>query len=406
MTPLADKVRASLRMGKDAAVTGKLFEVANQRHPSRAKEYYLRACRDRVSRLDRAHRFVLDASFTQYAAGASKAPPSVLEQAFAFARMPFRTVWIEWDEIVRHQALSGLDASKFAEDIAPRVGVLGESLANGTVVFEAFTEVGDRTSMMMVAPVINFDGQPPRGEGIAFLANEKDDDYTAKCLIGVGYLMEIEKRHGKAERDLGLSIARRMSDVAFGNPLGDLISRSLKGNASDLGLSDFADRLAQTSIREINGDMRWLMTVLSLMAMSRVDFRAEDTSSDARRGSTRYYHEYEHRVVTLERPMAKAFEALVTGHRTGARRRWHSVMGHWCYSKKVGDPRCDHDYEREPSGSFRCAKCGHKKWWRRDHPRGDRKIGIVDKTYEITTDRLGRVGRRQRTTKVVERLPA
>ena len=59
-------------------------------------------CHGLLSSLDRAHRIVLQDDFTKLAALFSAQPPSVLIEAYKNMRMPFETLWIEWDDHVRN----------------------------------------------------------------------------------------------------------------------------------------------------------------------------------------------------------------------------------------------------------------------------------------------------------------
>jgi hypothetical protein len=102
------------------------------------------------------------------------------------------------------------------------------------------------------------------------------------------------------------------------------------------------------------------------------------------RGKLRTY--LSHHVVTIDlnkkyRTVRKAF--LDGAERTPPRR--HEVRGsfHHHGGQLHG---CGHDWPTIPDmeGIWQCKRCGRRRWWVRDHMRGDATRGFVHKEYETT----------------------
>lgn len=64
-------------------------------------------------------------------------------------------------------------------------------------------------------------------------------------------------------------------------------------------------------------------------------------------------------------------------------RRRHPVLGHWCSSRRRGDPHCNHVYDNTSPTLKTCVTCNHLVWWRKAHERGDAGVGFVSRTYVL-----------------------
>lgn len=103
-----------------------------------------------------------------------------------------------------------------------------------------------------------------------------------------------------------------------------------------------------------------------------------------------------HRVIKLKLDPMPRLRRLCAG--LGIRRRLHDVRGHFCHDRVARESGCPHGQEH--AGDFgewwdeyeplrwRCygdgKGCGGKRWWKREHKRGEPKLGEVMQTYDVT----------------------
>ena len=148
-------------------------------------------------------------------------------------------------------------------------------------------------------------------------------------------------------------------------------------------------------VREVISASRIALTVLILLGLSGA-VRVEETQPRGRRlvgGRPTPYLAKSRIVIDLAPVHAAAVSASAEGHEAHARRR-HVVRGHWCYARKGdGDPACAHTWVPEPAADARWATnvdrqhcaCGARRWWRREHERGDAAEGYVHHDSVLVT---------------------
>ena len=148
-------------------------------------------------------------------------------------------------------------------------------------------------------------------------------------------------------------------------------------------------------VRGVIGASRIALTVLILLGLSGA-VRVEETQPRGRRlvgGRPTPYLAKSRIVIDLAPVHAAAVSASAEGHEAHARRR-HVVRGHWCYARKGdGDPACAHTWVPEPAADARWATnvdrqhcaCGARRWWRREHERGDAAEGYVHHDNVLVT---------------------
>lgn len=91
-----------------------------------------------------------------------------------------------------------------------------------------------------------------------------------------------------------------------------------------------------------------------------------------------------HTSVKLHLSPQESYRRVTEGGLTDRHHRFHSVRGHWCQSRKPANMRCTHEFEPITVDKYACLKCGGRRWWRKSHGRGDEKLGVVHKGYEVT----------------------
>lgn len=416
---LSEVMRSRYLRGKDDLINKEMCVKLSPRSPKRASDLAAMECVSRVKALDRAHKFVLDKGFTEYAALASKVPPSTLMKLFDVARPPFETMWIEWDEPARVSTLRGGSSD---HGLPERVGVLIQPNIGPQYKIEIYVESSNGGVFgIPIGLYVNFAEPAFLGssdhltEKLTEMSDEERQGPFRHMGIGSGYLSEIRRLHGEAEHLLGLQISRHMFPGLCG-PTGEVLGAAFgQALSTNPDLIEQAENMFRAAVKEINGDGRWITTVIGLLNLSRSEVRVDTQAGVRPPSSPRYRPAYEHRVVTLRRPNPNIATALIrAGKRGGISRRWHTVMGHWCFSKRTGRSGCSHTYVhqvddqgvRVGSDRYVCESCGHKKWWRKNHGRGSREEGVIDKSFEITTDRVGEKGRSFVTDKVVDHIIA
>ena len=122
------------------------------------------------------------------------------------------------------------------------------------------------------------------------------------------------------------------------------------------------DKISQHGLQCIEGDPRFILTVLALLNHDWV-LRGESqrmTGSRRRNGARVRGNAYH--VISISLPKNRGIDVVMKNFGDGeSRRRYHEVRGHWMYIKASG-----------------------KRVWRRSCHRGDPKLGVVTHDYELT----------------------
>jgi hypothetical protein len=92
-----------------------------------------------------------------------------------------------------------------------------------------------------------------------------------------------------------------------------------------------------------------------------------------------------HHKVTMHLAQGPGLKLIKQHLQTGQRHRYHSVKGHWCQTRKVRK-HCEHDWQPIDKDHYECAVpgCWAKRWWKKNHNRGDISLGSVTKEYGVT----------------------
>ena len=122
------------------------------------------------------------------------------------------------------------------------------------------------------------------------------------------------------------------------------------------------DKISQHGLECIEGDPRFILTVLALLNHDWV-LRGESqrmTGSRRRNGARVRGNAYH--VISISLPKNRGIDVVMKNFGDSeSRRRYHEVRGHWMYIKASG-----------------------KRVWRRSCHRGDPKLGVVTHDYELT----------------------
>jgi hypothetical protein len=327
-------------------------------------------------RLMDARRYVLDdgmsaflsdlASVAFYRHHGSKMIVRMCEQIRISARLPHPAVWIEYNlqaalrRIKELRIEAGIDLDDYDPLAAPeREGWLierhpGIETACRLQIFNwARGGYGDTGIELVAFPV-------------AYAWTSDDSPLPWRPLVSTASTLEASGLRSSSELYTGVigyhsdKIAVVTSDAST--------SRGMKTEAAiDL-------------IREWTGTMRrvWaLLTTLTDIPVSRLDVRAT-------RGfmGKRQYHKFlDHSVLTLRVPQRQTTVKLARSLIAAARRRAHSVSGHWRKDHRHrGSANCHHEWDVDGV----CQLCGGHRLWIREHVRGDASLGFVSHDYAVT----------------------
>lgn len=134
---------------------------------------------------------------------------------------------------------------------------------------------------------------------------------------------------------------------------------------------------------EWNGTVRnaWAL-LLWLNQPARIRTTSIGPSRSIVRGKLRTYRA--HHIVTID--LNKKYRTIRRAFLDGAERtppRRHEVRGSFHHHGGL-DTGCGHDWPLMPDldGVWTCTKCQRRRWWVRDHMRGDATRGFVTKEYD------------------------
>jgi hypothetical protein len=152
--------------------------------------------------------------------------------------------------------------------------------------------------------------------------------------------------------------------------------------------ADVPTHALQTLLRGSAGSLKQgiaLLLLLTRPGQAVLKLHEQDRRRGIIRGQSRVLAPHHTVTLHLKRDMAmqKVIEAL---HSTGRHNRLHDVRGHWCQTRNPKYRGCDHDFQPVDINHYECIRpgCKAKRWWKKNHPRGDASLGKVDKTYEVT----------------------
>jgi hypothetical protein len=135
-----------------------------------------------------------------------------------------------------------------------------------------------------------------------------------------------------------------------------------------------------------SGELRTIITILLLMNQPNMVQYVRDVPTNKRfsRGKLRTY--MSHSIISIHADPVPSIVRMGVDHQGSPHRR-HEVRGHYCHNEewRNGSHRgCEHVTEQKGENSWTCKLCGGKRWWRKDHQRGDASLGFVQQDYELT----------------------
>lgn len=322
----------------------------------------------------RARRFVLDESMSAFLADISTVPfatararsPALIDSLRHGARLPHPVTWIEYDQIANRKRMMQLETKSISgglldmQDQSPRLGWLLEEHPQvpTAIKLSYFAEMdGNR---MLVAPV-----------PFSFVWQTTDDP------------LPWHADHRAARLSIGITeYDSKQVGVVFHHPVTREVSQQVieqRHNAPDTFWT------THYMIIESAGIMRHAIAFLATLNDIPIASREVRPSKGyIARGS---HHKFlAHSVITLNVPERKQRLALAQKLVALARRRAHSVRGHWRLYQR-GEGLCfasEHEWgPQDDKGHASCARCSAWRTWIDEHERGDASLGYVTHEYRV-----------------------
>jgi hypothetical protein len=382
-----------------------------------------------------ATRFLLTDDMVSLALDLAEGPAGRLAAAVDLVRAPAETWWMEWSEHHRQREVLrrfGIAKTEIAGDVAERVGLLLQPSSLRRAGLQAATSITLSGGKVMISPVgFSVDwGNPdfslerltaPDSAGSFRTGHGDLDDVmldTMKALLGTNY------SHRQVAGEAGIGVLKAAAHVnhdvfkgavntvlqaggdamverydtlqrlaGYGtvtlSPIGGWYMSVLRKSGHP-GATDMVNTVTNMAMREQSGDYRFLLSVLAVIQSAR-DAVSSDESPRVigRRGAPRSLTSspQTHKVIALRIHPDEIRRRLAEGERAArAKPRWYSFIGHRCYSRKRGNPACEHEWFRpDPDRDFHvCSRCDMRSWPRRGGERGDKAQGTVEKTYLVS----------------------
>lgn len=305
--------------------------------------------------LYQAKRFVFDTEASRYMGEMQREIPHALCHAQEFAIQPFKTMYVEVDNLALWQAVN--PTSLPSADMDGRLGYL-------------------------------FD------DGRVYVIAGDWEEFPDAILMPISYRLfcpaKVEEEQKLCE---AAGISRMSLDLFFWGSMYSAVTdedkRAFRANHS-IRIEMKPDTTQANMIKvfdillsECAGELRNIIAILLFLNRTS-QTRIEDHvpmhhSMIGRKPSALLSHSVVHFSLN---PTPAFRETWGTG---SAWRREHDVRGHFCHDK-VSRAWCrSHNWVEYDVNQWRCMDCGGKKWWRREHKRGHRDKGQMVTTYEVHT---------------------
>ncbi len=203
------------------------------------------------------------------------------------------------------------------------------------------------------------------------------------------------------EREIAdaLSVSRGQLDAFFWGEsylqLDDPRRRSLRARHS-VNMLQGGSRIDKSARKAIwnrmydssSGDLRTIVALLQLFNRT-ASIRYEDVVAPSRgfiKAKQRTF--LSHSVIRFKINPKETVKRPPTDGEPGFKRAEHEVRGHFCLSRQARENDCVHTFVEDLEAKsltkqWRCVRCSAKKWWRRDHKRGDASLGTTKPTYVV-----------------------
>jgi hypothetical protein len=351
------------------------------------------------TRLREAHKLVFDHDFSALVCEAAKADPEKLCAMLNTARMPFEQCWIEWNRSTMPDipGLHPMEQFKgpWGALVTPR------PFPDQYEIMLAFRTGNQRDGFVLPGGLlVNFREvlPEPKSKPKPMARREMLDSAYRQCWSAARYDEWLDTLAGHTVYWAGAP--------PYGNPLIDLID-FLFGREVDAEIGEFFNAMAElagSAYREIIAGCALVATHVGGSPLVReVAARSKSTYYKGK-----FHPAIEYKVIQLARPMPAPHlwrRAFPRGAATPA--RFHTVIGSW-HHNRAPNRYCAHHPRACPIALWQpvapveeptdlpdkapperhdqqaCSLCRRKRWWVRDHARGNPDEGMLEKGYEIT----------------------
>lgn len=365
-------------------------------------------CKAFDQKLLTARRFTLSDDLVHVAAAFSVSPANVLRRVLSKCRTPFDKIWIEFNERVRMQALQDYGYAQVTSKSAYRLGFLVERVVereqSTKTLYKAavVSLLADKDKTYEVDDV-GLDGKIsifPLGFKYDLEHTEIEPWMTVDDYYANNYVRNSEKEWPIENYTMSMALSPHYCHMNVNMGLSDELKaldahvRYCLIGPAVLSFKWFTER-EPTDYKfatGINGDWRILIAILAIINSYEIRHESVVRASNKKliKGRSMPYMDYS--TIQLTVPRKKIIRHFLDAdyRGLGLPRRLHPVMGHWAYSHLHGSDDCEHHWvlpppkdEKEESHVYHCLKCDKRRWWRREHMRGDAGIGFKDKDYVL-----------------------
>ena len=354
-------------------------------------------------RVHRARKYILDNDMIRVVAHIAAQPPEYFLKHLNSCRLPFDTVWFQWDQGLMLRALheAGVGSGP-NDDLTGSMAVLCETLSGSRIRMEMVSNYfsdetraeGDVVGMVPFGFITDLD-QPVAGGLLdddrfaTDLVRDFEGRMRENVAIGVDYQTAMDEQETGSALD---QLSRHIAYSASG-PMGQqyrdmqrLVDQ--KNDPVHRMLFDFQIReMKVKGLSLVSGVWRTVMAILIMLNTSGsevdTDTLVSPRGSKSVRGKAIPYMEY--RRVGLKLPRDKIIRRINKQTQEYRPKRRHEVAATWCYRTGSGDPNCSHpSFQPVPETRFQeCPDCGRLRWRRQQHLRGDASLGFVKKDYHL-----------------------
>lgn len=358
-----------------------------------------------LEQLIKSHRFHLSSRTTEVSSrlGFEANDKNML---VSLARPPFNNMWLEWDLKSQFDGMSLVTA----DDAPERIGMLITQLPTGPYQLTTVTHLHDRYGhQVFVSPVsIVFD---PNNE-LDRTPWKRDRELIATCLqlSGTVNLERMELDHISNIMD-GCLVGGATTMNGSPIPINDItnIANAFIRHATHVitpiyGKQYFPDNQDSTAVMkrktvkmiiaenvlEGAGALRFVIGALALINSKEYVTRQTVKPTNKNRppeslkeNKRSPVYDFVDFIAPHKVYIRDIIESQTTDHEPKHVRPLHEVMGHFAHSRTVGDIDCQHQYEKRGENSWVCLQCTKKRWFRKEHTRGDPEVGVVKSKARI-----------------------
>ncbi len=344
--------------------------------------------------LQRTRKYVVTDDAAAAAAVLGVQHPDVLLAMLHRARLPFPSVWIEWDQRVVLDAIG----QPPEERAPPRTGVLVDQLhAEGEVPLYRMQEIGmdwDETPTVALAnaTAVVYSTEVHVALAAPWAMAERsaiarlsglDKPTLDLTLIGSAYSMRrtvFPNDEREATDETEQRLQQCTSLMTYASHVWSEYWPSYR-ELLDYPDAGMVENVVRRSVVEFSGTWRMVIALIALIQARDYTTYAPGAPNAARRRfvGNRMVPYLQHLRVELALPREVVLRRVVRGMSGDLRLPRMEVEGHWKNRHGVGDPKCDHVWTHARRTVYRCPLCGWERWFQPSFSRGDAEVGFVTK---------------------------